>query len=114
MLYYRAMRIRIASIFLLFALLAGSASAGGIGFAERFALADTPGREGLLRELVAGTGDYFYYHCLHYQNTRNVAAFDQMIAAWEKSIDRDDPFSSGVGDPLAIRLRERIVWGGAW
>ena len=107
--YFGAMRNRIATIVLLLALLASSAFAGGAEFAERFALADTVGREELLKELVAGADDYFYFHCLHYQNTRNTAAFDQTMAAWEKSIDRDDPSWAGSEIPYAIKLREAVL-----
>ncbi|MEI7956767.1 MAG: hypothetical protein WCJ66_16505, partial [Verrucomicrobiota bacterium] len=36
-----------------------------IGFIERFALAAD--REKALGELVPGSEDYYFYHCLHYQ-----------------------------------------------
>jgi len=42
-----------------------------IGFIEKFALA--PDRAKVLSELVPGTEDYYFFHALHYQNTRDAA-----------------------------------------
>ncbi|MEI6177273.1 MAG: hypothetical protein WCS43_10300, partial [Verrucomicrobiota bacterium] len=36
-----------------------------VGFIERFALATD--REKALGELVPGSEDYYFFHCLHYQ-----------------------------------------------
>lgn len=51
-----------------------------IGFVERFALAKD--REAVLKELVPGTEDYFYFHCLHYQNTEAYDLVDGMTKRW--------------------------------
>ena len=53
-------------------LLLGSSSAFGeneIGFIDTFSLADD--RSKSLEELIPGTDDYDYYHCLHNQNNGN-------------------------------------------
>ncbi len=51
-----------------------------IEFVERFALAED--REAILKELVPGSENYYYFHCLHYQNVENFAAVDRMTKAW--------------------------------
>src|SRR3954469_7479331 len=53
-----------------------------IGFIERFALASD--REKVLGELVPGSEDYYFYHALHYQNTRNAAKLADILAQWKK------------------------------
>lgn len=53
-----------------------------IGFIERFALAAD--REKALSELVPGSEDYYFYHALHYQNTRNAAKLTDIMAQWKK------------------------------
>ncbi|HEX6986841.1 MAG TPA: hypothetical protein VF170_15800, partial [Planctomycetaceae bacterium] len=58
----------------------GSVRGGEIGWIEEFVLA--PDRTVALRQLVPGTEDYYYYHCLHYQNTEQWAKADEMLAAW--------------------------------
>jgi hypothetical protein len=53
-----------------------------IGFIERFALA--PDRERVLGELVPGSEDYYFYHALHYQNTRHVPKYGVIMEQWKK------------------------------
>jgi hypothetical protein len=53
-----------------------------IGFIERFALA--PDREKVLTELVPGTEDYYFFHALHYQNTRQAAKLASILDSWRK------------------------------
>ncbi len=53
-----------------------------IGFIERFALAAD--REKALGELVPGSEDYYFFHCLHYQSSRNVAKFSEFMGQWRK------------------------------
>lgn len=55
-------------------------NADEIGFIEKFALAAD--REAVLKELVPGTEDYYYFHCLHYQNTEAFDAVDAMTKKW--------------------------------
>ena len=52
-------------------------------FLERFALSDD--RDAVLKELIPGTQDYYYFHCLHYQNTQK---YDQVEDLMKKWIDR--------------------------
>jgi hypothetical protein len=56
-----------------------------IGFIERFALAEN--REEVLKELIPGTEDYYYFYALHYQNIGNKAELDKVIAQWKKRFE---------------------------
>ncbi len=51
-----------------------------IGYIEKFALA--PDREKVLGELVPGSEDYYFFHALHYQNTRNEAKLADILTQW--------------------------------
>jgi hypothetical protein len=53
-----------------------------VGFIERFALAAD--REKALGELVPGSEDYYFFHCLHYQSARNEAKFNEFMGQWRK------------------------------
>ena len=68
---------------MLIMVLAGTALARNeIGFVERFALAED--RAKALEELIPGTPQYYFYHCLHYQHTKQRKPYDEMMAAWIK------------------------------
>src|SRR5256885_426284 len=64
----------------LVALFCQSVPAGEIGFLEDFALAKD--RAAALKQLIPGSEDYYYYHCLHYQNTEQFNKVDAMLPAW--------------------------------
>ncbi|QTA81813.1 rubredoxin-like domain-containing protein [Desulfonema limicola] len=51
-----------------------------IGFIEEFSLAQD--RAEVLKQLTPGTSDYYFYHCLHAQNTGNLAEVEPMIDLW--------------------------------
>ena len=53
-----------------------------IGFIERFVLAAD--REKALGELVPGSEDYYFFHCLHYQSSRNEGKFKDFMGQWRK------------------------------
>mgnify|MGYP003346648346 FL=1 len=67
-------------------LVGGGVSAGEIGFVEEFALA--PDRAVPLKQLVQGTEDYYYYHCLHFQNTQQYEKVTQFLTDWVAQIGR--------------------------
>lgn len=74
-----------SSVGLLLSLLLPLTAAHGareIGFAERYALAAD--REAALKELIAGTEDYYYYHALYYQTSGRRKEFDDIIGQWAK------------------------------
>ncbi|MCC6670129.1 MAG: hypothetical protein IT458_03655 [Planctomycetes bacterium] len=51
-----------------------------IGFAEEFALATD--RTKVLDQLIPGTPEYYYYHCLHRQNSGALAEVPALLEAW--------------------------------
>ena len=53
-----------------------------IGFVESFALA--PDRQEALRQLTPGTEDYYYYHCLHWQQLEQFERVEQLLADWSR------------------------------
>jgi len=56
------------------------AQAGEIGYIEDFAL--TADREAALKQLIPGSRDYYYYHCLHFQNTEQFEKVGDMVKDW--------------------------------
>jgi len=63
-----------------------AAGAGEIGFPEDFALAKD--RAEALKQLIPGTEDYYFYHCLHYQNQGRLDDVDRMLKLWIKRHNR--------------------------
>jgi hypothetical protein len=59
-----------------------------IGCVEKFALA--PDRAAVLGQLVPGTEDYYYYHALHYQHTRQAGKLKETLAQWAKRFPESD------------------------
>ncbi|MDX1927043.1 MAG: hypothetical protein SFV81_11025 [Pirellulaceae bacterium] len=51
-----------------------------IGFAEKFALSSD--RSAALAQLIPGTDEYFYFHCLHHQNEGEFAKAQAIIEQW--------------------------------
>ncbi len=60
--------------------LAPAARAAEISFAETFALATD--REAALKQLIPGSEDFYYYSCLHYQNTEQWEQVPPLLKAW--------------------------------
>ncbi len=56
------------------------AVAGEIGYVEEFALAQD--RSIALKQLIPGTEDFYYYHCLHYQNSEQYDRVEQLLPTW--------------------------------
>ena len=57
-----------------------SSHGGDIGFVEDFALAKD--RSAALKQLIPGTEDYYYYHCLHYLNSGQLDKVEPMTRLW--------------------------------
>ena len=57
-----------------------------IDFAEKFAMADD--RAAVLTELVPGTEEYYFWHCLHFQNTQQFEKAADMLRVWDKRLGR--------------------------
>lgn len=58
------------------------ADARDIGFIEDFSLADD--RKDALKQLVPGSTEYYYYSCLHAQNSGDFKKVDQLVNQWIK------------------------------
>src|SRR4029077_13897144 len=58
------------------------ARAGEIGFLEDFALAKD--RAAVLKQLIPGSEDYYYFHALHYQNTEQFAKVEALLPPWKE------------------------------
>jgi len=72
-----------SALFSVLCLFFGSvAFSGEIGFIENFSLAED--RAVPLDELVPGTEDYYFYHCLHYQHTGDYAKVRDLLKTWIK------------------------------
>ena len=56
--------------------------ANTIGYIEDFALA--PDRETVLKDLIPGTREYYYYHALHAQNQGRHGEVEKLIGLWVK------------------------------
>jgi len=61
-------------------LLASTVRAGEVGYVEDFALAKD--RAASLRQLIPGTEDYYYYHCLHFLNTEQFEKVEEFTRLW--------------------------------
>src|SRR5262245_58276178 len=61
-------------------LLTPQSSARDIGFIEDFALAKD--RSAALKQLIPGTEDYYYYHCLHYLNAGQLEKVEPLTRLW--------------------------------
>ncbi|MBI3037565.1 hypothetical protein HYY75_00740, partial [bacterium] len=53
-----------------------------IGFVEKFSLSDE--RSIPLKQLIPGTEDYYYFHCLQYQNTGQFEKIPEILSQWIK------------------------------
>ncbi|MDQ3625339.1 MAG: hypothetical protein M3463_23145, partial [Verrucomicrobiota bacterium] len=60
-------------------------AAGGeneVGFVEKFALAVD--REQVLGQLIPGSEEYYFYHALHFQSTRQIGKLESAMEQWAK------------------------------
>lgn len=55
-----------------------------IGFNEKFALAGD--RRAVLSELIPGTEEFYYYHCLHFQNEKQLAEAQATLDRWKAQL----------------------------
>ncbi len=57
-----------------------SVTAGEVGWIEGFAL--SADRATPLAQLIPGTEEYYYFHCLHYQNTEQWEKVESLLKLW--------------------------------
>ncbi len=55
-----------------------------IGFIERFATSSD--RRTVLKELIPGTEEFFYYYCLHFQNEGRLADAQAVLDQWRSKL----------------------------
>lgn len=65
-----------------------------VGYIEKFALAAD--RAKVLGELVPGSEDYYFFHALHYQNTRNTARLADIMAEWRNRFRDNTPLRQTI------------------
>ena len=75
---------------------------GEIDFREDFALSQD--RAAVLKQLIPGTEDYYYYHALHYLQTEQFAKVTELLPTW---VNRHGE----TGRVWQIRMR--LEWAGA-
>ncbi|MCA9262945.1 MAG: hypothetical protein KDA60_03820, partial [Planctomycetales bacterium] len=79
-------RLAIGSI--LFVMASQNAQAAEIQFIEDFALAED--RDRALEQLIPGTEDYYYFHCLHLQNLERFDEVETLLGRWIQQHHRTD------------------------
>lgn len=91
-------------------LAAWQTQAAEISYLEDFALAKN--RTVPLQQLIPGTEDYYYYHCLHLQNTEQFDKVDRLLTAWiNRCIVTHSCSVSGVEPfPVGIAADDRLPW----
>src|SRR3954447_15336016 len=83
-------------------LLTPTSRAADVGYVEDFALAKD--RTVALKQLIPGTDDYYYYHCLHYLNTAQFDKSEATLNAWQARYGINPPPRS-----TEIRLRQSLL-----
>src|SRR5436190_10749892 len=59
-----------------------STKAGDIQYIENFAFAKD--RTESLKQLIPGTEEYYYFHCLHFLNTEQFDKIEPMTRVWHE------------------------------
>ena len=73
-----------------------------VSWMERYALAKY--REAMLAELIPGSDDYFFYHCLFYQTNGKLERSEAMLAEW-----RDSKNGKETAAIVAMTDRQRLL-----
>lgn len=71
-----------------------------IGVLEEFVLSSD--RESVLKKMVPGTSDYYYFHALHYQNLEQYEKVDEILFKWRKRLGEE-------GNYRVIRNRQALL-----
>ncbi len=76
----------VLSVFLGFQQVPDGKSLSGqeIGVLEEFVLSSN--RESVLKKMVPGTSDYYYFHALHHQNLEQYEKVDEILDKWKKRL----------------------------
>ena len=73
---------RLAVVLVLVSLSVSLSIAGEVGFIEDFALAKD--RAESLKQLIPGTEDYYYYHCLHFLQGEQFSEVEKLTRPWHE------------------------------
>ncbi len=83
--------------FVLCTLVSSHVMATPIGLMERYALAED--REAMLAELIPGSEDYYFYHCLHFQTSGQLERAETILRDWlAEHKGRETPVISNMLD----------------
>ncbi len=75
--------------------------AGAGDFLEKFALSSD--RDAVLKELIPGTEEYYYYHALHFQNTGKAAEMEAILKEWEGRSPAVNPRRDEIRNRQALK-----------
>ncbi len=86
MLRWSTNSVLVLSVFIGFLQLSDGKQVSGqeIGVLEEFVLSSD--RESVLKKMVPGTSDYYYFHALHYQNLEQYEKVDEILDRWRKRL----------------------------
>ena len=84
--FQRLLLTSLATVFTIFAIHINPANGQEIQFVEEFAIADD--REAVLDQLIPGTQEYYFFMCLHYQNTGQLDKVEELLEPWIKRFGR--------------------------
>ncbi len=68
----------------------GQAEGGEIQFVEDFVLAKD--RTKAIEQLIPGTNEYYYFQCIHLQNTKQFDQVGKLLKQWEQRLGRTRGF----------------------
>ena len=75
-------------------------SAQETSFLEKFSL--SADRDAVLKELIPGTDDYFYYHALHLQNQGKTAELTALLKEWSDRFQNENPRRGEIENRQAL------------
>ncbi len=89
MLRFLTNNVLVLSVFIGFLQLSDGKQLHGqeIGVLEEFVLSSD--RESVLKKMVPGTSDYYYFHALHYQNLEQYEKVDEILFKWRKRLGEE-------------------------
>lgn len=73
--------------------------AQSLDYSETFALATD--RDQALKQLIPGTEQYYYYHCLHYQHLGKFEQVEKLMEAWTRR-NRNSPLLQQIRNRQAL------------
>lgn len=75
-----------------------------VGSIEKFALAENRGE--VLSELIPETAEYFYFHCLHYQNQMQLGLAQETLEAWRAKLGETSEYQAMYARQMLLSYGE--------